>query len=313
MLRERILIVEDDTSLVEVLKCAFEREGFEVFVATEGDKVYQMARTLLPDIVLLDIVMPKMDGFHICKQLKDNFYTAHIPIVVLTVREKLSERIMGLELGADDYIVKPFEILELIARIKTVLRRIHLERDKNPLTGLGGNVAIENRLKLCIKVNEPFAVLYLDINNFKAFNDYYGYARGDLLLKRMAEIIVKAVGESAYTEDFVGHIGGDDFIIITSPDRVKEIVDKIFERLDEVSFLMFEEEDKKRGYFQIKDRQGNLCSFSAKVEVSIVGCTNIYRKFHSPIEISDVLAQLKNYAKKQKGNFFIMDRRVSSK
>jgi GGDEF domain-containing protein len=129
----------------------------------------------------------------------------------------------------------------------------------------------------------------------------------------MGQIIVKAVDQFGSAQNFVGHIGGDDFIIITAPENVKKIVEQILKRLKEASMLMFEEFDRRRGYFEIADRQGNLHRFPAEVEVSIVGCTNLYRRFESPVQISDILAQLKNYAKKQSGNFFMMDRRMSSK
>ncbi|MEW5767656.1 MAG: response regulator [bacterium] len=311
MTSERILIVEDDEDVIEFVSDLVQAVDFEVFVAKNGPECLKLAKELLPTLILLDIRIPLMDGFEICPKLRDNFSTSHIPIVVLSgVCKDIEDKVKGLDLGADDYITKPFDGKELIARIKAILRRTHLERGCNPLTELPGNIAIEQQIKSRLNLNETFTVLYSDLDNFKPFNDYYGYNKGDQVIKSLSRIFIEAVENLGNSNDFVGHIGGDDFILITTPDKSKPIADRVIDRLASLSEGLFDKEALKRGYFEITDRRGEVSRFPATIGITIAAVTSAPdNQLRSHLKISDSLAEVKHYGKNQPGSVFVVDRR----
>lgn len=309
MEKETILIVDDEPDLTELIKTVLQKKGYKTLVAENGIRALELAQKHIPTLILLDIMMPELDGFAVCQKLRDNFYTSHIPIIVLTCREELDSKIKGLTIGADDYVTKPFNFSELIARIKAVLRRTHKERGSNPLTQLPGGNLIEDQIKKRLKLNTQSAFLYMDLNEFKAYNDYYGYKRGDEVIKKLAEIICNVIEECGNKDDFVGHVGGDDFISITTPDKSKIIADSIIKNLEEVSKKLFDDRDLKSEYIEIKDRKGNATRFPAKLTITIVGISNQYVDIKSHIQVSDSLAEVKRYLKKSEGSNFMMERR----
>lgn len=310
MAGEKILVVEDNKDLLQVLKEILKRSGYRIISAQSGEKALEMARTQFPDLILLDLKIPKPDGFEVTALLKNNFRTAHIPILMITgIWLETVNKVKGLHIGADDYITKPFENEELLARIEATLRRAHLARDSNPLTELPGNKAIAQEIDRRLAKKEPLAVLYSDLDNFKPFNDYYGYSRGDIAIKKVADLIFSSVEELGNEEDFIGHIGGDDFIIITTPDRADPISTKIFDGLTEISSHLYKEEDVRKGYFEVEDRRGEIRKFTPRFRMTIAGVTNLKIKFENHLEVSDRLAELKHFGKEQGGDILIVDRR----
>lgn len=311
MAGERILVVDDKRSTVEVLSMALKNEAFVVYTAEDGRKALEIARKEGPDLILLDIMMPDINGFEVCQRLKDNFFTAHIPVIMLTVKDHLNDKVKGLDLGADDYVVKPYDYPELVARIRAVLRRTHLERDSNPLTGLPGNITIERKIKERISLGGLFAVIYADLDDFKPYNDHYGYLRGDEVIRTLSKIVLSTMEEhGSFPLDFVGHIGGDDFIIITTPDKVKSICEDIIRKLGKESSRLFSEEDRKKGYIEIQDRQGNIKRFPTSFTITISVATNQQRKLTTHLQVSDVVAELKRYGKRHEGSIYVIDRRT---
>ncbi|MDI6703932.1 MAG: response regulator [bacterium] len=309
MAGEHVLIVEDDEDTVKLLRNLLKKETFQLSVAEDGNEALRMAKNLQPHIILLDIIMAGLNGFQVCEKLKNNFYTSHIPIIMLTIKESTFDRIKGLEIGADDYIAKPFDPKELVARIRAVLRRTHLERDVNPLTGLPGNIMIEKEIKRRIESGELFAVLYADIDNFKAYNDYYGYSLGDRAIKFIGDVILSSVEGYGNESDFVGHIGGDDFIIVTTPDKTEPICKNIIGTVESTSSHLYEEEDRKRGYIEVKNRWNETLRFNTRFEITIASATNKYRRLSSHVQVSDILASVKEYGKAQKGSIWVEDKR----
>lgn len=310
MLKEKILVVEDDRDVLKILEKVLKREGYQIVLARSGKEALDMARDQLPDIIILDLKIPEPDGFKVTTLLRDNFRTAHIPILMLTgVWLETKDKVGGLHMGADDYMTKPFESEELLARVEAILRRTHLARDSNPLTDLPGNKAIGREIDQRLKKKDPLAILYADLDNFKPFNDYYGYSRGDMVIERVAEIILSSVEESGNRNDFVGHIGGDDFVIITTPDKIEPITTKIFDALAEISSHLYKDEDLLKGYFETEDRRGEIRKFSTRLGMTIAGATTLKIKFESHLEVSDRLAELKHHGKEQGGSLLIVDRR----
>jgi diguanylate cyclase (GGDEF)-like protein len=191
-----------------------------------------------------------------------------------------------------------------------LINRSAINLDANPLTRLPGNVSINKQFEEKIKNKEKFAVLYIDIDNFKALNDYYGFNRGDDVIKETARIIISAVQDKGTTADFIGHIGGDDFVIVTTPMNAEEVAKKIITDFDKASPKFFDEKDRIKGYIETKGRDGNVKQFGL-LTISIGVITNLYRAFTHTAQISSLGAEVKNLAKKFPESKYIFDRRIS--
>ncbi|MFH1450288.1 MAG: response regulator [bacterium] len=307
--KETILIVDDDLDLTEILKTVLQKKSYKTLIAENGFLALELAFNHNPSLILLDVMMPELDGFGVCQKLRDNFYTSHIPIIMLTCREELESKVKGLTLGADDYVTKPFNFSELLARIKAVLRRTHKERGSNPLTALPGGNLIEEQIKKRLKGDKSSAFLYLDLNYFKAYNDYYGYKRGDQVIKHLAEVLLTAIEKDKDKNDFVGHIGGDDFIIITTPQKSEVLANQIIKKIEETSHQFFEDRDLKARSIEIKTRSGEVNKYPAKITVTIGGISSQDLNIKSHIQVSDSLAEIKRYLKKKEGSNFMVERR----
>src|SRR5688500_12101004 len=215
--RELILVADDDEDIVRFVEVNLRLEGFEVATAPDGEQALQSAYDLVPDLMLLDVMMPRIDGFEVCQRLRADPRTKNISVIMLTAKSLSADKVVGLTSGADDYIIKPFDPVELVARVKSALRRSREMRAVNPLTQLPGNVQVQEELTKHVAHGLPFALMYIDLDNFKAFNDYYGFLRGDQAIKMLARTILDAFDRLAPDKTFVGHIGGDDFVAVTDP------------------------------------------------------------------------------------------------
>ncbi|MGA2090415.1 MAG: response regulator [Endomicrobiales bacterium] len=269
----RLLIADDDLEILDLLKFAFEAERYEVETAIDGEDAWKKIQAHQPDIVILDVTMPKMTGFDVCEKIRSHSTTCLMPVILLTSRSSTSERVNGLKLGADDYVVKPFEPLELSARVERLIRRNREALSANPLTGLPGNVTIEREIRRRLSVGESFAVMYTDIDNFKAFNDAYGFERGDSIIRLTSSIFRSAVTKVGTADDFLGHIGGDDFILVTRPEHAPAIAKMIIYYFDTYIPQEYDEAVRSRGYVQGVDRQGQSKQFPL-MTISI-GCVQI--------------------------------------
>ena len=177
------------------------------------------AQERCPDLVLADVMMPNMDGFELTRRLRQDPRTASVSIIMLTARGLSADKLEGFAIGADDYIVKPFDTPELLARIRGVLRRSRDMRAQSPLTGLPGNVRIEEEIDGRVDQGIPFAILYADLDHFKAFNDHYGFMRGDQVIQSSARLFEEVSSDETGGAAFVGHVGGDDFVVVARPAR----------------------------------------------------------------------------------------------
>jgi len=308
MSKGSILVIDDEENIANLVKDILEEEGFEVMVAYDGEGGLERMHQTPPDLVVLDLRLPGMSGYQVCQKIREDVSLAHIPIIMLTAKGSTSDKVIGLSFAPDDYVTKPFQEEELVARVKTHLTRSVSDISANPLTKLPGNVPIIQALERYLSRERLFAVLYLDLSNFKAFNDKYSYLRGDKVIRLTAQIILKVVKEKGNPDDFIGHIGGDDFIVITSPDKVDSLCKSMIEDFDRGIPGVYDEEDRKRGYIITKDRRNRTIRFPL-MTVSIGVVTNKSRKFTSPAEISDVGAELKRYAKLKKGSSYVVDKR----
>ena len=303
MSSEKVLVVDDEPDIVEMVKARLELNNFQVITAQDGEEALKKIEREEPDLVLLDVVLPKMNGLEICRKLREDIVLSHIPIIMLTGKGNLSDMVAGIEAGADDYIVKPFDPAELIARTRMVLRRTHRGLDANPLTRLPGNVSIAREIENRLKRREGFSLLYLDLDNFKAFNDHYGYGRGDEVIKLTAATIIKAVKEWGNDDDFIGHIGGDDFAVMTTPGKEDSICREIIHGFDGRITQLYDAEDRKRGYINSRRKQGERFGI---MTASIGVVTNLPPEITHSAEVAQMGAELKERAKAIKGSSYII-------
>ena len=203
---ETILVVDDDPDIARFVEVNLRSAGYDVAVAADGEEALEKAGELRPDLVLLDVMMPRIDGFEVAQRLRKNPQTANTSIIMLTAKALSADKVTGLQSGADDYIIKPFDPIELLARVKGTLRRAKEMRNLSPLTGLPGNIRIQEEIERQVRDGNDFAVLYCDLDNFKAYNDQRGFVRGDRLIQATARIIQDAVVERAGADGFVGHV-----------------------------------------------------------------------------------------------------------
>jgi diguanylate cyclase (GGDEF)-like protein len=280
-------------------------------VAADGEEALERASSLRPDLVLLDVMMPRIDGFEVAQRLRRNPQTANTSIIMLTAKALSTDKVLGLTAGADDYIIKPFDPIELLARVKGTLRRAKEMRNLSPLTGLPGNIRIQEEIERTVREDRPFAVLYSDLDNFKAYNDQKGFVRGDRLIQATARIIQDAVVEYAGSDGFVGHVGGDDFVAVVPPEIAEEVAKRIVERFDAQIHEFYEPEDLERGYVEVEDRKGVLQRLPL-AGVSIGIATTSVRTFAHYGEAVSVATEMKQFAKRDSGSSYAVDRRQAT-
>jgi len=283
-----------------------EKEGFLVRLFSSAAEAQQEIFSISPELILLDLVLPDLNGFDFLRILRNDTRTGHVPIILLTSRSGTEDKVKGLELGADDYVTKPFDPEELAARVKSGVRRFKQEKAYNPLTGLPGNGLIEAELFSRLRQNKHFSVLYLDLDNFKAYNDRYGFLKGDEVIKLLADIIRRKLAAKGSPEDFLGHVGGDDFILIVSPERARELGEAVIQEFDGLVPLLYTAEDRKRGYMLSKDRDGKLKKYRL-LSLSVAAVTEAQYKFEQPWELAEGAARVKEKVKQQPGSCYLED------
>jgi len=308
MFNKKILVIED-TELMQRLICdILSKEGYEVYSAYSGEEGLDKVTAVKPDLIILDIVMPGISGFDVCRILRADESNNLIPIIMLTAQDSEDDKLIGLEMGADDYIVKPFNSRELVSRVRNTLVRIERNRLANPLTGLSGNIEIQTELNHRLANNRQVAFIHCDIDNFKSFNDVYGFAKGDSAIKLTADIIRDAVQMAGNRDDFIGHIGGDDFIIITSWDKYEAICKLIIEDFDEKIIHLYNEKDRENKYIVTKNRLGQVKKFPI-ITISLAVVTNEKRKYENYLQVAEVAAEVKKHVKEMAGSNYLKDRR----
>lgn len=305
---ELVLVCDDDPDIRRTIEFSLKLEGFTVATAADGEKALAAAQELQPDLILLDVMMPKLDGYEVCERLRADSRTKYTSIIMLTAKTLSADRVVGLTAGADDYIIKPFDATELLARVKSTLRRVRDMRALNPLTQLAGNVQVQAELTDRVRTGEPFALLYADLDNFKAFNDHYGFLRGDEAIKLLARSIGEAVRRHGDGRAFVGHVGGDDFVVILAPGAVEPVCQDLIEAWDGEIGSLYDSEDLERGYILVKDRRDQMNYFPV-MTMTVGVATNGHRPLTSHWEASEIAAEMKQFAKREPKSCYAIDRR----
>ena len=307
--RPRILVVDDDVDIARFVEMNLAMEGFEVVVAHDGESALEMIAHDCPDLVILDLMMPGMDGVEVTRRLRADAMTSALPIIMLTAKGQTVDKVLGLTAGADDYIVKPFDTLELVARVRSTLRRNQEFREVSPLTGLPGNNRILREIGDRLKAGTDFAVCYCDIDGFKAVNDAYGFARGDEFITALARKLHRAVVEVGLPPAFLGHVGGDDFVVVCTPDQIRPLTDKAVAEFEAEADRLYDEDDRARGYLSVKSRRDGVRDVGL-VTVSIGVALSSRAPYTDPRELVATASEMKTVAKSQPGSYVAVDRRI---
>lgn len=303
-----ILVIEDEDDIARLVGIDLAHAGYECERASSGEEGVERARELRPDLVVLDLMLPGIDGAEVCRRLRADTRTAATSIIMLTARTQSADRIAGLAAGADDYVDKPFDPEELVARVGAALRRASSLRGTSPLTGLPGNFEIQARLEERISAGEPFALLHADLDTFKAYNDHYGFVRGDAAIVFTARIIEEAVLGAGVDGAFLGHVGGDDFAIVCPPEAAVPLAEAVIASFDRAVPALYDEADRQRRSIQVTDRRGWVHTHPF-LTLSIGIATTRVRPLGSSTEAAAVASEVKELAKAEPGSTWRMDRR----
>lgn len=309
---KKVLLAEHEKSIAEIIKYLLNALDYEVISAIDGISVLEIVRRTQPDIIIIDYNLPVMDGLKVSKALKEDFLTAHIPVIILIDKKQIRKKMLEIEQGVDDYIANPPDPIDLEVRLEMALRRTSHQLHANALTRLPGNRQIEKVIEEKMKSGAIFSVAYYDVDNFKSFNDKYGYMRGDSVIRHTAYIISTTVRKYGNKNDFVGHIGGDDFVVVTTPERDKIIASESILNFSRTIPFHYSKEDREIGYIVVKDRRGNITD-TPLMSISIAIANNKERKLHSMVELMEIIAEIKKYLKSLSGSNFLVNRRTSEK
>jgi DNA-binding response OmpR family regulator len=253
--KARLLIVEDDTDISNMLKIFFTGHQYEVDTALRGGDALEKTRQNLPHLIVLDIMLPDIDGFDVCRILRTNTRTSHVPIIFLTQKDERSDKLQGLELGADDYVTKPFDIEELKLRVQRAITRAEQQSLTDPRSGLPSGRLIEEQLRRIIR-QDKWSLMDIRIKNFDAFKEVYGFVAGDDVLRFAAMLLGEVVDEVGTVNDFIGHPGGDNFIVITSEQSCPQVRKRLKERFAEEVLSHYSFIDREQGYILNRNPDG---------------------------------------------------------
>ncbi|HET9552179.1 MAG TPA: response regulator [Anaeromyxobacteraceae bacterium] len=302
----RVLVVDDDAGIRAICAEVLQAHGFTVDEAGDRAGARRLLEERRPQLVLLDVALPDGDGFGLLEELAPERAREPFGVVFLSARGETADKVRGLRLGADDYLTKPFDAQELVARVDAVIRRRESALQASPMTRLPGGQAIDQEVEKRIAAQVPFALSYLDLDNLKAYNDTYGYAKADGVLLQTAAILREVVGARGGPGAFLGHVGGDDFVLLTEPERAGAVCGEAIAAFDRVIQLYYDRVDRERGYIEAADRFGTRRRFgflalSAATVVASPG------RFASHAELARAAAELKHQAKKIQGSVHLVD------
>ncbi len=310
--KQRILLVDDEPQLVKVIKMRLEGAGYSVLAARTGQQALKLVKEEKPDLIILDIVMPDIDGFQICNILRSQYKTSHIPIIFLSAMRGVEDKIKGFNIGADDFLTKPFVSGELLARVNNILIKNSALKLSSPLTGLPGNVSIRKETARRIANGGQYSWIYFDLDNFKEYNDHYGFLQGDDVIHFISETLVEALEKKGNGNDFLGHIGGDDFIIISTIDKTDEITQYVLQKMEDNSHRFFRDKELRVGYYEHVRRDRQVVKVPTQLCLTVAVITSEDIKFEHPAQVSTLAAQVKEYGKSIKGPVVVYNRRKSS-
>jgi len=295
--KQRILVVDNEEPVVKILNNVLTRAGYECETAMLGDTGIRMALENPPDLIILDRVMPDRDGIDISREMKRKHRLSQVPILMLTGMCSEDDKVSALESGIDDYFCKPFSTKELLAKIKAILRQSARNRDSNPTTSLPGGNALEAEITRRLTLGKTFSLMHGDIDNFKSFADSYGFNSANKMIRLCGKILTAVVEHLDHSCTMLFHIGGDDFIVLTTPEHHENLAKSIIEQFNSNVTTCFKKEDAARGFYKGVDRKGEKRDFPLTT-ISIGIISNVKMSFHDATEMGQFLVKAKNRAKK---------------
>ena len=308
----RIVLAVPDLKLREILLYLLKAWEYNVVILEEGEDLIEYLKKENPGLIIIDASFEGKRGLQVCKEIKEDFLTSYIPTIVLIDKRQLRRDLLSIGQGVDDYLIKPPDPIDLEIRIVLALRSAAHHFNANALTRLPGNKLIERELIERLDSRQPFSFHYIDIDNFKSYNDKYGYIRGNQVIIETARIIsgnIKACGNG---KDFVGHIGGDDFVVITTPDKAEPVAKQTIEDFDAMIPGRYSNLDLKNGFIVTRDRSGRIANIPL-VSLSIAIVNNTLGKISNLFELMDITTELKKYLKDLPGSNFMVNRRGVNK
>jgi len=306
MEKAKILLADDSESIRELVSEILTDAGFTVITARDGQDAIEKIYKENPDLLILDYEMPCKTGFEVVEEVRSHPGYLHTPIIIFTAVTDKENKLKGLGLDIDDYLTKPTDADEVIARVRLLLKRNKQKMDSNPLTRLPGNPSIQARIEQEISSGRKFAVLYCDLNNFKAYNDKYGFADGDRVLLSTSRTLISAAQEDI--SSFVGHIGGDDFIIVCGLEHAESIAKKIIAETTRLAPAFYNETDRNQGFMLSTNRKGEQEKFNL-LSIGIGIVHNSLKPLTSFAQVSSIGSELKCLAKQHSGSYYAIDRR----
>ncbi len=280
--KTKLLIIEDDDKLVKALELYLTKRGYEIIAAADGREGLQRMHLHRPDVIVLDIMMPKLDGWQACRRIRE---LSDVPIIMLTARIEETDRLIGLELGADDYITKPFDIEELKLRVQNAIARAERESLIDPRTGLPTGAIIQEKLRELVNKKE-WALLYCRLEQFEGFKEVYSFVTGDESLRMTAAMFCEILAEYGDEKDFLGHAGGGDFIVITVPAAADTISEQLKEKFNERIKEHYSKEDLDRGHLVVPQGSGDGIQIPL-MTMSIGRLDSTAKKFNDLREITE--------------------------
>ncbi|NOX24615.1 MAG: diguanylate cyclase [Deltaproteobacteria bacterium] len=304
----RILVAGDDILEHPEGKIVLEARGYQVIERSELQAAMALFLDDPPDILLLAKGFDGVGDLAIIPVVKACLQKTNIPILLVVSEDDLAAGLDWDALPVDDFIRRPVSIEDLLIRVQLAEVRMQRVFDNNPLSRLPGNTSILKAIQRAIDDEEPMAVCYLDIDNFKPYNDHYGFSRGDEVILVVARVLVNVLDEMARTHSFAGHVGGDDFVFIVPEDVAEAVCQKALANFEEVRNAFIEAEDVKRGGFVEKNRQGAETHFGL-LSVSIAVILTGHSRFQHFGEVAAAASQIKHKVKEMEGNNYLIDQR----
>ncbi len=308
----RIALAVPELKLREILVYLLKAWEYQITTLEDNQDVAEYIKNESPNLVIIDAAFQDKRGLKICKAIKEDFLTAYTPTIVLIDKRQLRRDLLSVEQGVDDYLIKPPDPIDLEIRIILALRSAAHNFNANSLTRLPGNKLIEFELDKLIAEAARFSFQYIDVNNFKSYNDKYGHIRGDQVIVKVAQIVSKLVKRYGNDKDFVGHIGGDDFVVIGSPNKAEHIAKEVIREFDSAVAGFYSEIDRHNGFIMAKDRSGKIVH-TPFMSLSIAIVNNTSGKINNIFELTDISAELKMYLKGLSGSNFMVNRRAIDK
>ncbi|MEO6317284.1 MAG: response regulator [Acidimicrobiales bacterium] len=307
--RGRVLVVAPVDSTSAPLQDLLAAEAHDVRWVTTGAEAITAAAHFRPEVVLLHVDLPDVSGLAVCRALRADQRTADARIVVLGASSSRSELVEGLESGGDDFLDASVDVAELLVRVRAALRRDRSLREASPLTGMPGNARITSMVRRCIDERTTFALVHGDLRNFKAYNDRYGFARGDEALLVLAQIVGGVGSALGGSPRLFGHLGGDDFALVCPAHVVAVVCDEIVERFDVAVRQLYDDDDWGCGYIEVTNRQGERCRYPP-LTVALGVATSARRSFASAAEAAAVATEMKQLAKLSGSSAWRIDQRT---